>query len=144
MNLHHTSTSDLDNSDRKLTRSDAYSSVKWDVRCWKVIQAHILRFGINFVFIQSKLYVSSYFFLLKLLYKSGFCLTIYFCTHTIKIQQNHSGKGNFFCTLGLLQKKEITCYVNKDMSKIMTESGADYKLEFFSLARNQSMWTKVY
>ena len=72
-----------------------------------MIQAHIFPvFGINFLFIQSKLYVSSYFDLLKLLHTSSFFPTVYCCTHTIIIQQNHSGKAIFLCTLGLLQKRD--------------------------------------
>ena len=84
MNVYHTSTSVLDNSDRRLMRNDAYSSVKLDVRRRKVIYAHIFPvFGINFAFIDSTLYVGLYFILLKLLYKSSFFPTVYCCTHTI-------------------------------------------------------------
>ena len=107
MNVHHTSASVLDNCDRGLMRSDSYSSGKWDVRCCKVIQTHVFPFlGISFVFIQIKLYVDSYFILLKLFHKSSFFPTVYCCTHTIIIQQNHSGKANFFCNLSLLQKRD--------------------------------------
>jgi hypothetical protein len=108
MNAHHTSPSVLDNSDNtRLMRSDGYSSVKWDLKRRKMIQAHIFPvLGIDFVFISQYNLCRLVFRLINIIRWKKFLSCHLFLYSNNNIKQNHFGKANSLSPSDLLQKRD--------------------------------------